>query len=64
MGMRMGGVFRGNLGFPDGFMPGVGKRVIERVVVGIFEMPFPVHAGSCFLGEGLAGFQRLGRVSR
>ena len=33
--------------FFDRFVRGMGQRVIERVMTGIFEMTVAVHAGPC-----------------
>ncbi len=39
-------MFWGERGFFQGLMSGMGKRMIQRMVTGIFQVPFPVHAGS------------------
>jgi hypothetical protein len=47
-----------------GFMRGMGKRMIGRMMSGIFKVPFPVLAGSGFEARGCTGFLRLISTSR
>jgi len=46
MEMRVGCMFWRERGLFQGFMFRMGKRIIERVVTGIFQVSPPVHAGS------------------
>jgi hypothetical protein len=45
-------------------MRGMGKRMIRRMMTGIFKVTFPVLAGSGFEARGCTGFLRLLCTSR
>ena len=51
-------------GFFYGFMRGMRKWVIGRMMPGIFKVTFPVLAGSGFEARGCTGFLRLLCTSR
>jgi hypothetical protein len=48
----------------NGFMRGMRKGMIGRMMSGIFKMTFPVLAGSGFEARGCTGFLRLLCTSR
>jgi len=64
MGMGMGRMLRWENGFFNGFMRGMRKGVIRRMMPGIFKVTFPVLAGPGFEARGCTGFLRLLCTSR
>jgi hypothetical protein len=64
MGVDMGGMFGWENRFFYGFMRGMRKGVIGRMMPGILKMTFSVLAGSGFEVRGCIGFLRLLCTSR
>jgi hypothetical protein len=64
MRMGMGRMLGRENGFFYGFMRGMRKGVIGRMMPGIFKVTFPVLAGSGFEARGCTGFLRLLCTSR
>ena len=64
MGMGMGCMLWGQNRFFYGFMRGMWKGMIGRMMPGVFKVTFPVFTGSGFEARGCNGFLRLFYTSR